>query len=156
MFLEQLRRTVASSGGTLSGFPTQRTRLSQYCHGCQTYVKKPLFQRWHSCPCGVGPVQRDLYSAWLAAHLRPADTTPSSAHEEWEGADLRLRAAVEVLRERAKEGQALPRSASAQKSGAEPTRAGLPTRQARSAGVGMRTSRLRRERIRGVARRAAG
>src|SRR5690348_1306189 len=69
MFLEQLRRTVASTGGILSEFPTRSTKLSQYCHGCGRYLKKPLSERWHSCPCGVGPVQRDLYSAWLAAHL---------------------------------------------------------------------------------------
>jgi len=110
MFLEQLRRTVASTGGTLSEFPTNATRLSQYCHGCQSYVKKPLSQRWHSCPCGIGPVQRDLYSACLAAHLEPANSIPSIAHEEWEGVGLRLRAAIEVLQQRAKEGQALPRS----------------------------------------------
>ena len=110
MFLAHLRYTVASTDSTLSEFSTNTTRLSQYCHGCGIYVKKPLSQRWHHCACGIGPVQRDLYSAWLAAHLDPADTTPSIAHEEWEGADLRLRAAVEVLRERANEGQCLPRS----------------------------------------------
>jgi hypothetical protein len=55
-------------------------------------------------------VQRDLYSAWLAAHLDPANSIPSIAHDEWEGADLRLLAAVEVLQQRANEGQVLPRS----------------------------------------------
>jgi hypothetical protein len=110
MFLEQLRRTVASTGGILSEFPTRSTKLSQYCHGCGSYVKKPLSERWHHCACGIGPVQRDLYSAWLAAHLKYPNPIPSIAHSEWEGADLRLRAAVEVLQQRAKEGQALPRS----------------------------------------------
>jgi hypothetical protein len=111
MFLEHLRRTVASTGGTLSEFSTHSTKLSQYCHGCGSYVKKPLSQRWHSCPCGIGPVQRDLYSAFLAAHLDyPNTTIPSIAQDSWEGADLRLRAAVEVLQQRANEGQALPRS----------------------------------------------
>ena len=110
MLIDHLRRTVASTGGTLDEFPTHSTKLSQYCHGCQSYVKKPLSQRWHQCACGIGPVQRDLYSAWLAAHLEPANTIPSIAHDEWEGADLRLRAAIEVLQQRAKEGQVLPRS----------------------------------------------
>ncbi len=110
MFLEQLRRTVASTGGTLSEFSTHSTKLSQYCHGCGRYIKKPLSERWHHCVCGVGPVQRDLYSALLAAHLDPSDTTPSIAQGSWEGADLRLRAAVEALQQRANEGQALPRS----------------------------------------------
>jgi len=110
MLIDHLRRTVASTGGTLSEFPTRSTKLSQYCHGCRSYVKKPLSQRWHHCPCGIGPVQRDLYSAWLAAHLDPSDTIPSIAQDSWEGADLRLLAAVEVLVQRAKEGQVLPRS----------------------------------------------
>ena len=118
MFLEHLRRTVASTGGTLSEFSTRSTRLSQYCHGCGTYVKKPLSERWHSCACGIGPVQRDLYSAWLAAHLDPVNTIPSIAHDEWEGADLRLRAAVEVLQQRANEGQVLPRSVGIPRAGA--------------------------------------
>ncbi len=110
MLIDHLKRTVAKTGGTLSEVPTRTTRLSQYCHGCKSYVKKPLSERWHQCPCGVGPVQRDLYSAFLVAHLNPSDTIPSIAHEEWEGAELRLRAAVEVLQQRAKEGQVLPRS----------------------------------------------
>ena len=53
MFIEYLRRTVAKTGGTLQEFPTRTTKLSQYCHGCRTCVKKPLAQRisrlslWH-------------------------------------------------------------------------------------------------------------
>ena len=43
---------------------------------------------WHQCVCGIGPVQRDLYSAWLAAHLDPSYTIPSIAHEEWDGAEF--------------------------------------------------------------------
>src|SRR5215469_4581240 len=35
----------------------------------ESHVKKPLWQRWHACPCGIGPIQRDLYSAFLAAYL---------------------------------------------------------------------------------------
>ncbi len=112
MFVEHLRRTVAKTGGTLHEIPTRTTKLSQYCHGCRTYVKKPLAQRFHDCTCGVGPIQRDLYSAFLAAYLDPPDYLPSSAryHAYWEGADLRLRAALERLLQRAKEGQTLPRS----------------------------------------------
>ncbi len=129
MFLEQLRRTVASTGGILSEFPTQSTKLSQYCHGCRTYVKKPLSERWHSCPCGIGPVQRDLYSAWLAAHLEYPNVIPSIAQDSWEGAELRLRAAVEVLVQRAKEGQALPRSVGIPRAGARLPESLAPNRQ---------------------------
>ena len=112
MLIDHLRRTVANTGGILHEFPTRTTKLSQYCHGCQTYVKKPLAQRFHYCTCGIGPVQRDLYSAFLAAYLDSPDYLPSSAryHVYWEGADLRLRAALERLLQRAKEGQVLPRS----------------------------------------------
>src|SRR5258708_3627860 len=79
MLIDHLRRTVAKTGGTLTEFPTRTTKLSQYCHGCRTYVKKSLSQRFHVCPCGVGPIQRDLYSAFLAAYLDPPDYHPSSA-----------------------------------------------------------------------------
>src|SRR6266478_5146012 len=103
---------TAKTGGILHEFPTRTTKLSQYCHGCRMCVKKPLAQRFHDCACGIGPIQRDLYSAFLAAYLDPPDFLPSSAqyHVYWEGADLRLRAALERLQQRAKEGQILPRS----------------------------------------------
>jgi hypothetical protein len=120
MLIDHLRRTVAKTGGILHEFPTHSTKLSQYCHGCRTCVKKPLAQRFHDCPCGIGPVQRDLYSAFLAAYLDPPDFLPSSAqyHVYWEGADLRLRAALERLQQRAKEGQTLPRSVGITRAGA--------------------------------------
>jgi hypothetical protein len=112
MLIEHLRRTVAKTGGILHEFPTRTTKLSRYCHGCRTYAKKALSERFHICSCGIGPVQRDLYSAFLAAYLDPPDYLPSSAQYTvyWEGADLRLRAALERLHQRAKEGQTLPRS----------------------------------------------
>ena len=109
-------------------------------------VKKPLSQRWHTCPCGVGPVQRDLYSVFLAAYLDPVDPIPSCAQYviPWEGAgvggEARLRAAHERVHQRATEGHSLPRSfgcaresrsASAWKSKRTHTRAFFPplTRQ---------------------------
>ncbi len=112
MFLAHLRRTVASTGGTLVEVPTRSSRLSQFCHGCGRCVKKPLSQRFHQCNCGIGPVQRDLYSAFLAAYLNPADPIPSCAQYvmAWEGAEARLRLAHERVQQRANEGQSLPRS----------------------------------------------
>src|SRR2546421_2666512 len=120
MFIDRLRRTVASTGGTLHEVPTRSTKLSQFCHGCGKTVKKPLSQRFHQCACGVGPAQRDLYSAFLAAYLDPADFTPSCARyaQYWEGADARLRTAYERLVQRAKEGQILPRSFGIPRAGA--------------------------------------
>jgi hypothetical protein len=127
MFIELLRRTVASTGGTLIEVPTRSTKLSQFCHGCGACVKKPLAQRWHQCACGVGPVQRDLYSAFLAAYLDPADPVPSCAQYQpyWEGAEARLRAAHERVIQRANEGQSLPRSFGISRAGAR--RPGSPS-----------------------------
>ncbi|MGH2510130.1 MAG: transposase, partial [Ktedonobacteraceae bacterium] len=42
MFVAHLRRTVAKTGGILTEVSTYHTKLSQYCHQCHTYVKKPL------------------------------------------------------------------------------------------------------------------
>ncbi|OLB29148.1 MAG: hypothetical protein AUH05_21890 [Ktedonobacter sp. 13_2_20CM_53_11] len=120
MLIAHLRRTVASTGGTLIEVPTRSTKLSQYCHGCGQMVRKPLSQRWHQCPCGIGPVQRDLYSAFLAAYLDPAEPIPSCAQYvvPWEGAEARLRAAHERVKERANEGQVVPRSMGIPRAGA--------------------------------------
>jgi hypothetical protein len=112
MFIEHLRRTVASTGGTLIEVSTRSTKLSQWCHGCGVCRKKPLSQRFHQCPCGIGPIQRDLYSALLAAYLDLATLLPSCAQYQryWEGAEARLRAAHERVKERANTGQCLPQS----------------------------------------------
>jgi transposase len=118
MFLAWLKRTVASTGGILREVPTRQTKLSQYCHGCGTYTKKPLKERWHTCPCGVGPVQRDVYSAFLAAHLNLKTNIPSIAQADWERLETSVRAAVEATIQRAKEGQALPRSMGIPRAGA--------------------------------------
>jgi hypothetical protein len=121
MLIDHLKRTVASTGGTLHEVPTRTTKLSQFCHGCGRVVPKPLWQRWHQCPCGIGPVQRDLYSAFLAAYLDPArEFIPSCAQYvvPWEGAEARLRAAHERVQERAKEGQVMPRSMGIPRAGA--------------------------------------
>jgi hypothetical protein len=112
MFVAQLRRTVARTGGTLIEVPTRQAKLSQFCHGCGRHVKKPLSQRWHHCPCGVGPVQRDLYAAFLASTLSADHLIPSCAQAviPWESAEARLQAAHARVLQRAKEGQSLPRS----------------------------------------------
>jgi hypothetical protein len=112
MFVSMLRRTVASTGGTLLEVPTRQAKLSQFCHGCGACVKKPLSQRLHQCPCGIGPVQRDLYSAFLAAYLSADQLIPSCPQYviPWEGAEARLRAGHERVIQRANEGQSLPRS----------------------------------------------
>jgi hypothetical protein len=129
MFVAHLKRTVAKTGGSLREVVTPTTKLSQYCHGCQTYVKKPLSQRWHQCSCGIGPVQRDLYSAFLLAYLPATDTTPSIAQEDWEGAEPRLLAAMECLLQRAREGQWVPRSFGITGAGARRPKSLVPNRR---------------------------
>jgi len=110
MFVEHLKRTVAKTGGILSEISTFHTRLSQYCHGCGCYVKKPLSQRWHQCACGIGPIQRDLYAACLLAFLEPTEHIPSIAQSDWARVESRVMAAMEDLIQRAKAGQPLPQS----------------------------------------------
>lgn len=120
MFVEMLRRTVARTGGTLIEVPTRTAKLSQFCHGCGGVVKKPLSQRWHECACGVGPVQRDLYAAFLASTLSVDHLIPSCAQSVilWESAEARLQAAHERVLQRASEGQCLPRSMGVPRAGA--------------------------------------
>jgi hypothetical protein len=97
---------------TLLEVPPRQAKLSQFCHGCGRHVRKPLSERWHHCPCGVGPVQRDLYSAFLASTLSADQLIPSCAQAviPWESAEARLQAAHARVLQRANEGQALPRS----------------------------------------------
>jgi hypothetical protein len=110
LFVAHVRRLVAKTGGTLSEVSAFHTKLSQYCHQCCQYVKKPRSQRWHHCACGCGPVQRDLYSAFLLAHLAPQQTIPSVTQHVWEGAEPRRLTVMEGLQKRANEGHRLPRS----------------------------------------------
>src|SRR5260221_5465485 len=120
MFVAHLRRTVASTGGTLMEVSTRSTKLSQFCHGCGRCVKKPLAQRWHQCACGIGPVQRDLYAAFLASTLSVDQLIPSCAQTvvPWEGAEARLRAAHERVQQRANAGQSVPQSFGCARAGA--------------------------------------
>jgi hypothetical protein len=118
IFFEHLRRTVARTGGILHEVPTTTTKLSQYCHGSGCYRKNPLSQRWHQCACGIGPVQRDLYSALLSCHLDLKTLVPSIAQDTWESAEVRLRAAIEDVQQRARAGEALPQSFGMPRAGA--------------------------------------
>jgi hypothetical protein len=154
MLMDQLKRTVASTGGTLHEVPTRSSKLSQWCHGCGAFVSKPLSQRFHQCLCGIGPVQRDLYSAFLAAYLDLADPIPSCARYTayWEGAGVGVgehgggapagsRRASHTTRRLGgrsclcPHGCALCRSASAQKSEQSDTRAAFSLQERTSGSV---------------------
>ena len=67
MFMEILRRKAENAGGSVLEFSTKTTKLSQYCHKCGKYTKKPLSQRVHTC-CNLN-IQRDIYSAFLAGSV---------------------------------------------------------------------------------------
>lgn len=95
-FVAHLKRKAESAGAEIDEFPTGPTPLSQLCL-CGTLAKKPLSQRWHRCDCGVGPVQRDLFSAWLARFVEDERLDAVQAQAAWPGEDERLRAASRRL-----------------------------------------------------------
>jgi hypothetical protein len=74
MFLAMLKRTVASTGGTTGrASPPSVPGCRNIVMGVVPTSRSRGDERWHQCPCGIGPVQRDLYSAFLAAHLQSPD-----------------------------------------------------------------------------------
>lgn len=90
-FVSLLVRKAESASAQAAMLP-RSLRLSQLCHGCGTIEKKPLSQRLHQCECGVGPVQRDVYSAWLARFAVAADGSGQGAEPEWrlDGAQMKV------------------------------------------------------------------
>jgi putative transposase len=89
-----LKRKAENAGGCLNLFPTQTTRLSQICHICGKYVKKPLSQRWHIC-CDI-EMQRDLYSAFLSkcVDVSTGSLDIARAKTLWPGLEPVLREAI--------------------------------------------------------------
>lgn len=86
MFVSELKSKVEAAGGSVIEFPTGSTALSQMCQ-CGRKSKKKLSARWHRCECGVS-AQRDLYSAFLARHVKVDGTDKyyldkGSATAEW-------------------------------------------------------------------------
>jgi hypothetical protein len=108
-FVDAVKCVVARTRtAQLHEISTFQTRLSQLCHACGTYTRKPLAQRFHRCPhCGLGQqtlIQRDLYSAWLASELDPIRLTFPSRGQlciHWQSMEACLLAALEVTREHA-------------------------------------------------------
>jgi putative transposase len=75
MLVRLLKQKAALVGGEVLEFPTRHTKFSQLCHGCGEYKKKALSQRTHRCTCGIGPIDRDIYSAFLAYNVDIASKT---------------------------------------------------------------------------------
>ncbi len=109
-FMSGLKRKAENAGGSLYLFPTKTTKLSQYCHLCEEYVKKPLSRRWHTC-CGID-MQRDLYSAFLAkcVDVNTGSLDTARAKMLWPGLEPVLRAAVSRAYQSAIGGKTLPSS----------------------------------------------
>ncbi len=89
-----LRRKAERAGGALRDLDTWSLKLSQYDHTTHTCTKKRLAERWHVLADGSGVVQRDLYSAFLAACVTTAAGQsalhPSRALAAWPAAQLLL------------------------------------------------------------------
>lgn len=100
MFVAMMRRKAENAGGQLDEFPTRSTCFSQLCL-CGVKEKKPLSQRWHDCSCGVGPVQRDLFSAFLARQWDNGTFDMRRAQAAWPGAKPLLDRAMSKLDETA-------------------------------------------------------
>ncbi len=95
-FITELRRKAESAGGQFVDLDTWRLKLSQFDHTTSMYTKKPLSQRWHVLGDGSGVVQRDLYSAFLAQQVQPAENVahpPHAVNPAWVAAHSLLRRA---------------------------------------------------------------
>ena len=68
MFLSVLSQKAARYNGKLIKVSTFATKASQFDHTDESYAKKKLSQRFAKLSDGT-VVQRDLYSAFLLAHL---------------------------------------------------------------------------------------
>ena len=95
MFMEIIRRKAENAGGSVDEFSTKKTKLSQYCHVCGEYTKKPLSQRWHTC-CNLN-IQRDLYSAFLAGSVVENSLDTADVIERWRSTEAVLQRAVSEL-----------------------------------------------------------
>ena len=95
MLVEIVRRKAEGAGGGLVEINTRSTRLSQFDHTTGEYAKKPLSQRVHVFGDGVTePVQRDLYSAFLATCCDTDTLDIRRVLEAWPTAEPLLRRAM--------------------------------------------------------------
>lgn len=78
-------------------------RLIKQMKGRSSHV---LRRGWHECQCGIGPVQRDLYSAYLARHVTDDGLTIDmrQAVNAWPGAQPLLERAMARVEHQAANG----------------------------------------------------
>jgi putative transposase len=95
MLVSMLRRKAEGAGGGVIEIKTRNTRLSQFDHTTGAYIKKPLSLRIHVFGDGITePVQRDLYSAFLATCCDTNRLDIIQVHATWTGAEPLLREAM--------------------------------------------------------------
>jgi len=138
-FVNNLRRKAANAGAEVDEFPTVTTRLSQVCL-CGAIEKKPLSLRWHMCECGVGPIQRDVFSAWLARYVMNNKFDAGQAQAAWPGEDERLRVASSEIQPTMGQGQPKPNLARGQSR--SPAQSGVRLSEARHGAVPAVTRKL--------------
>jgi putative transposase len=106
MLIEGLTRKAESAGGQVLEINTRTTKLSQYDHTTHDCVKKKLSQRWHIFRDGVTePVQRDIYSAFLAKHCDTDTLDVSQVKDSWPAMEPLLRQATSMGLQREKAGR---------------------------------------------------
>jgi hypothetical protein len=104
MFISLLTCKAENAGGSVTEINTQKTKLSQYDHTAGTYAKKPLSQRIHVFGDGkIEPVQRDLYSAFLAKHCAKDSLDVLQVEQAWTAAEPLLRRETSRWKQSAKE-----------------------------------------------------
>jgi hypothetical protein len=110
-FISTLSRKALNTGGKVESIEPWKAKLSQYCHVCQGYHKKPLSQRTHTCE-GKPIAQRDLYSAALALYYNNTTQTvdASQFQANWTDLDAVLKNAVSTLMKTQVSGQFVPES----------------------------------------------
>lgn len=128
MLISMLQRKAEGAGGGVVGINTWATRLSQFDHSTGEYVKKPLSQRTHIFHDGViEPVQRDLYSAFLATCCDTNSLDIRQVHLAWPAAEPLLRRAMSRrLQPASREGFAQPRATCGVRAGRSLKRVGRP------------------------------
>jgi putative transposase len=95
MLVSTLRRKAEGAGGAMVEINTRRTALSQFDHTTAEYVKKPLSQRIHVFGDGrTEPIQRDLYSAFLASCCAADTLDIRRVQATWPAAQPLLRRAM--------------------------------------------------------------
>jgi putative transposase len=105
MFVSLLVRKAENAGGSVTLIRTKTTKLSQYDHSTGQYVKKPLSQRLHIFgDSKTEPVQRDLYSAFLAKYCSESVLDVRQVEQAWPAAEPLLRRATLRWKESASRG----------------------------------------------------